>query len=62
MYQWKPIFPSNAYKIPLHICFRRGNVGAKVDFKGQFKEVMMISRGFGSSSSRSVGRGLCFCC
>lgn len=38
MSKWKPVFPSYAYKISLHICFKRGNVGAKVDFRGQFNE------------------------
>ncbi len=62
MSQWKHVFPFNAYKIQLHICLRRGNVGAEIDFRGQFKEVMMISRGFRSGSCDNVGCGLCFCC
>ncbi len=52
--QWKHVFPFNAYKILLHICFRRGNVGAEVDFRGQFNEVMMIFRVFRSGSCGSV--------
>lgn len=33
-------------KFPLHICLGRGNVGAEIDFRGQFKEVMIDFYGF----------------